>query len=263
MTEILSNFSAVVRARTIYHMELPADLFLSPVPEDTNLVSFSYDFDVKAVADEPVVEELEDGDIMISGMAAVFEGVDRDGENFAPGAFQRGIKAFIEGQSPLCFHHKRDHVLGKVLELEEVEGKGLRMKARVDGAIKNHPTLGTIYEQIKRGTINALSIGGYFRRGITADGPRITDVDFVEVSATAAPVHPGTHFSVIAGKALASDLKVPDNVSKPDLPVDEIREEDFFQIQYALESLSRVIDRLEKRGDGGEEPDTSSVDVAV
>ena len=33
-----------------------------------------------------------------------------------------------------------------------------------DGALKDDPNLRTIYHQIKRGTINALSVGGFFKR---------------------------------------------------------------------------------------------------
>ena len=233
--------------------ELPIETFIRPVPGDDDVLAFRYDFTIEGKAvDEQTVTELDDGDLMIEGYAAVFDGIDREGENFAPGAFQEGIKAFLDGQAALCYHHKHDKVLGKVLELTEEEGKGLRLKARVDGAIRNHPELGTIYQQIKRGTINALSVGGFFRRKLTELGPRITGMDFTEISATPVPVHPGTKFAVVAGKALASDLKVPDNVNAPNLPEDEIRDEDFFRIQMALDELSSVVNQLERRKSNSE-----------
>ncbi len=148
------------------------------------------------------VADSESGDLLISGFAAVFAGQDRQKENFAEGAFQRAINSFLNGTAALCFHHKQDMVLGKVLSLEEVKGVGLRMTARVDGAIKNHPVLGTIYQQIKRGTISGLSIGGYFRRALTGEGRKIESMDFTEVSCTAVPTHAKTGFSVVEGKAL-------------------------------------------------------------
>lgn len=229
-------------------IELPVESFVHPVKGDDDVFAFKYDFTLegKAVEDQ-VVTELEDGDLLIEGYAAVFDGIDRENENFAPGAFQEGIKSFLDGQAAFCYHHKHDKVLGKVLELEEEEGKGLRMKARVDGAIRNHPELGTIYQQIKRGTINALSVGGFFRRKLTEAGPRITGMDFTEISATPVPVHPGTRFAVVAGKALASDLNVPDGVTAPNLPEEEIRDEDFFRLQMALDELGSVINGLAKR----------------
>jgi HK97 family phage prohead protease len=146
--------------------------------------------------------EREDGDLILEGWAAEFEGIDRHGENFAPGAFERGIKAFLDGPATLAYHHKHDHVLGKVLDLREVPGRGLWMRARVDGAIRTHPVLGTIYSQIRRGTLRALSVGGFFRRVLTPAGYRIGDMDFTEISVTGVPAHVKPAFSVVAAKAL-------------------------------------------------------------
>ena len=229
-------------------MDFPADLFVKPVEGHDDLVQFQYDFGIKALDDQQTVTVEENGDLIIEGYAAVFEGVDREGENFADGAFQRGIKAFLGGQAGLCYHHKHDKLLGKVLELEEEQGKGLRMKARVDAAIKNHPELGVYYEQIRRGTLNALSVGGFFRRKLTEFGQKIVGCDFTEISVTPVPVHPGTNFAVVAGKALVADIKVPEKVTV-DLPEDagEIRDEDAMWLQESLDSLERIIERIERR----------------
>lgn len=148
------------------------------------------------------------GDLIIEGFAALFEGEDREGENFAPGAFERGAKAFIEGRSPLVYHHQKAKVLGRVLSLEQ-RPEGLWMRARVDGEIANHPELGVIYGQIKKGTIDGLSIGGFFKRGIVDGKRKIIDMDFTEISTTATPVHPGPSFSVVEIKA----LRDPDSVA--------------------------------------------------
>lgn len=233
-------------------MEFPADLFVKPVAGDDDLFAFRIDFvpEGKAVADGPtqVVTEAENGDLIIEGYAAVFEGMDRQNENFAEGAFQRGIKSFLKGQAGLCFHHKHDKLLGKVLELEEEEGKGLRMKARVDGAIRKHPELGVYYEQIKNGSLNALSVGGFFKRALSAAGRKIVDMDFTEISVTPVPVHPGTNFAVVAGKALVSDVQEVDNV-KVDLPpaTEEIREDDLWMLNESLATIERIIERIGTR----------------
>lgn len=233
-------------------MELPDAVFLAPVEGHADLVQFRYGFTLEGKAldgvKQAVVTETEDGDLIIDGYAAVFEGVDRQGENFEEGAFARGIKSFLGSTSPLCFHHKRDVVLGKVLQLEEVEGKGLHMQGRVDGALRDDPSLKTIYHQIRRGTINGLSIGGFFRRRLTAAGRKIVDMDFVEISVTPTPVHPGTSFGVVAGKALVSDIEVPDKVTV-DLPLEteEIRDDDLMWMNEALGSIERILERIEKR----------------
>jgi HK97 family phage prohead protease len=147
---------------------------------------------------------LDDGDLLIEGMAADFSGTDRQNENFTDGAFQRGAKAFLDGPASLCFHHQHAKVLGKVLELEEIPGRGLFMRARVDGAIKGHPELGTIYRQIKNGTLRALSVGGFFKRKLTEAGTKIVDMDFTEISVTPVPMHTGPAFAVVAGKSVTS-----------------------------------------------------------
>lgn len=227
-----------------------ADFLVTPVEGKDDTFAFTFDFvpEAKALVEgdaaPQLVTALDDGDLIIEGWAAVFEGVDRQGENFTDGAFQRGVKAFLNGSASLCYHHDRSMALGKVLDLEEVEGKGLRMKARIDGAIRQHPTLGTYYEQIKKGTLSALSVGGFFRRKLTEAGWRIGDMDFTEISVTPVPIHPSTKFAVVAGKALDSNITI-----LPD--VDEISDEDVAQFEAALESLGRIIDRLEKHGGRG------------
>jgi len=223
-------------------MDLPGQIFLKPVEDNDNVVAFQYDFDLegKAVEDQ-VVTELDNGDLVIEGYAAVFDGMDREDENFAEGAFQRGIKSFLESQASLCFHHKHDHGIGRVLELEEEEGKGLKMKARVD---KQEPTspLYYIYNGIKKGTYSGLSVGGFFKRKLTEAGRKIVDMDFTEVSITPVPVHPGTSFSVVAGKAL-QDLEIP---AKPEID-GEIREEDEKTISFLIEELSSIFTRINER----------------
>src|SRR6516225_9093549 len=116
----------------------------------------SFTFDGKALS----ATEIAEGDLLLEGFAVIFAGLDRTLENFAPGSFRQACKAFLEGSAPLCFHHKPTQILGKVLQMEEIPNVGVRVKARVDGAIKNHPELATIYQQIKKGTLTGLSMGG-------------------------------------------------------------------------------------------------------
>lgn len=184
--------------------------FLQPVDDDPELVHFDVpmEFEAKALidgADDP--DLLEEGDLIIEGYGAVWEGKDRSGENFAEGAFEEGVKAFLDGNAPLVFHHKKEKLLGKVLRMEETP-EGLKIRARVDGAIKDHPELGTLYKQIKKGTLKGLSVGGFFRRKLTGDGPRVVGLDMTEFSVTPVPVHAMPAFSVVAQKAL-EDFEPP------------------------------------------------------
>lgn len=219
-------------------MELPVDAFLRAVEGDPD--TFAFTVGGKALTDESIKVEDESGDLIIEGYAAVWEGEDRQGENFAPGAFQRATKAFLEAGSPLCFHHKRDHVLGKVEELEE-DDKGLRMRARVDGEIKDHPILKSIYGQIKKGTLKGLSVGGFFKRAMIEGKQKIADMDFTEISVTGVPMHTSPSFAVVAGKAVLDDVQVP---AVPEVD-GEVREEDLRTINYLLEELGGVFDRIQ------------------
>lgn len=231
---------------------LDVEKFLNPVEGQDDLLAFRYDFGLglegKATPDAvsfstDSITTLEDGDLLIEGWAANFEGIDRQGENFAEGAFQRGIKSFLSSQASLNFHHKHDHGIGKVLQLDEVEGKGLHMKARVDYQPESSP-FRYIYNGIKKGSYNGLSVGGFFKRGMTPDGPRIVDMDFTEISVTPVPIHRGTSFSVVAGKALV-DITFP---QAPDTITGEVRAADAERIRWALEELDTVFTQIGQRG---------------
>jgi phage head maturation protease len=134
-----------------------------------------------------------------------------------------------------------------VLDLEEVEGKGLYMKARVDFQPESSP-LRYIYNAIKKGTYKGLSVGGYFRRKLTNAGWRIADMDFTEVSVTPVPKHSGTSFAVVAGKALA-DTETPEEVAHPDEGV-TLSPEDEARLVGALDQLGNVFSQIGKRSAG-------------
>ena len=151
----------------------------------------------KAVA----ATELESGDLLVEGWVVRFDGVDRQGENFAPGALQRGIKGLLSGAAALCFHHDHSKAIGTVLGLEEVAGKGVYLRARVDRQEPGSP-LRYIYEGVRKGSYKGLSVGGFFRRGLREGGTKIVDCDLVEVSITPTPVHPRTGLVTVEAKAL-------------------------------------------------------------
>lgn len=231
-------------------IEKPGDFFVKPVEGQSDLFAFRYGFNLEGKALEdgpaPVVREDDSGDLIIEGYAAVFEGTDRQDENFIPGSFERGIKSFLSGNNSLCYHHKHDHVIGEVLDLREEEGKGLFMRARVDNQPESSP-LRWIYNAVKKGSMKGLSVGGFFRRKLTEAGQRIADMDFTEVSVTGVPVHPGTSFGVVAGKALESDEQ------DPAPGVDEIIV-DFDSIDKSIEALGSVFANI---GELHKNPDTT------
>jgi|SRR4051794_20599876 len=214
-------------------------MFVRPVDGDPDLFSYRFDFIPEPAEGKALVEQQENGDLIIEGYAAVFDGQDREGENFVDGAFREGVKSFLGGQAALCYHHKHDQCLGKVLSLEEVEGKGLKMRARVDGACADDPSLKRVYQQIKKGTLNALSVGGFFRRKLTDSGRKISKCDFTEISVTPVPVHPGTNFAVVAGKALRDMPEIPAAIGDG-----AVRQADEMEINFQLDMLEETLSRI-------------------
>lgn len=242
-------------ARIIFFMEL--EPYVQSVPGRDDLLRFEADLgfvrDSKAITEdeyEQYKQYLSEGDLLIAGWGANFE-LDREDEAFMPEAFDRGLKAFLAGEATLAYHHKHDTALGKVLDAKRVEGKGVRIVARVDHQPESSP-IRNLYEQVKKGTLNALSCGGFFKRVMTNGGPRISEVDLTEWSITPVPVGRGCNFAVVAGKALGSGLQTPPNVKIDELPDGEIRDEDFIEIQAALEILGRTFDRIGKRNSDNE-----------
>jgi phage head maturation protease len=152
--------------------------------QDAHLASF------KAVDEKP------DGSLVVRGIGANYD-LDREGEAFADGAFRKGLSRFLSGSAVLCYHHKMDTAIGRVVDAKEVKGKGVEITAVVDYQEPQSPWR-HIYNGVKAGRIASFSVGGIFKR----DGHRIVDVDILEWSVTPVPVGKGTDFSIIAGKAL-------------------------------------------------------------
>lgn len=153
---------------------------------------------VPASPDGKAVEETEDGDLIIEGTASDFS-LDREGEAFAPGAFQKAIQDFLAGGAPLLYHHHNDQQLGRVLDLRP-EPDRLYFKAIVPKPAESSP-LADVYTKIKRGMMRTVSVRGFFEKA--ANG-LIEKADLAEISVTPLPVNPRALFAV-AQKAFAED----------------------------------------------------------
>lgn len=202
--------------RTIRPMEILSD--------GTQQAKFQYDFALDGKALSADVDE--NGDLWIEGYASDF-GVDRQEEAFEPGAFERGLKSFLERNPIMLYHHQYDKALGQFVDAR-VDGNGLWVKGRVDA-----PAVGSwaedVFNKIRKGTIKAFSVGGIFRRRQTPQGPRIYDVDLGEISVTPFPVNPRTTFALAARKAfeteVADEVVVTGPTSHPECAVCKARVE--------------------------------------
>ncbi len=169
---------------------------------------FEFDMvlDTKAVS----ITTDDNGDLYIKGWASDFD-EDRDDEQFEPGAFDHGVKAFMETNPVLLYNHRFGP--GNALCLGQVEvmerrpmpsGKsGMWMEARVDQAEPNTEAR-QVYNQIKRGTMRGLSVGGKFYRRAVDGVRKIWKADIMEVSVTPVPANPRGLASVGA-KAFGDD----------------------------------------------------------
>ena len=171
---------------------------VTTLPDGTQVADFEFGFTLNSKA--LVTEPDDNGHVYIEGLASDF-GLDRQDEAFEPGAFEDGLKAYMDNNPILLYHHKPDVALGQVIEAK-ITPQGLHVKARVDA-----PEPGTMIadyvRKIKEGTLRAFSVGGKFYRRMTALGPRIFKCDMHELSVTPLPVNPRTLFAV-AGKAFES-----------------------------------------------------------
>lgn len=141
--------------------------------------------------------ELQSGDLVVEGLAVVWDSVDFQDEAFVRGSLRETIPAFLSGQAPLLWNHRSDlGGIGRVLELQE-NSEGLRIKARVDRQPEGSP-LRHIYDAIRRGSHRGASIGGFFRRL----GQRIVSARLSEVSITAMAMDPRTYVAATEVKSV-------------------------------------------------------------
>lgn len=165
-------------------------------PNGEEHADFQYDFALEGKGLQTDVDE--NGDLWIEGYASDF-GLDRQDEAFEPGAFERGLKAFLDTNPIMLYHHQYDKALGQFAEAR-VDENGLWVRGRVDA-----PAPGSwaedVFNKIRKGTIKAFSVGGIFKRRMTPNGPKIYEADLGEISVTPFPVNPRTVFALAAKKA--------------------------------------------------------------
>ena len=174
-------------------------------PDGTQVADFEWNLALDAKGLE-VTEPADDGSFFIEGLASDF-GMDRQDEAFEPGAFEDGLKSYMDTNPILLYHHKTDTALGQVVTAN-VTPEGLHVKARVDAA-EPGTIIADYVKKIKNGTLRMFSVGGKFYRRMTQDGPRIFKCDMRELSVTPLAVNPRTLFAV-AGKAFESAPSLED-----------------------------------------------------
>lgn len=128
----------------------------------------------------------EEGDLV--GLASVFGTVDRGGDVVRKGAFKSARPPI-----PMLASHDQADVVGVWDALEEV-AEGLRVKGRL--LVKEVARAREVLALIKEGAMTGLSIGYVTRKSArTTNGRDLLDVELLEVSVVAVPMHPGARIT--------------------------------------------------------------------
>lgn len=164
-------------------------------------------FHAEIIKSEHDEDDKKNDDFFIEGFAST-ENIDRVNEVVLASAFKKSLKQFMKNPV-LLLHHGFDvegrSPVGKIVEAEIIEGKGLKIKAFIS---KTEEKLRT---KIEEGLFKAFSFG--FRildsvadkvRGINIS--KITNLELLEISVVSIPANRQALFSVAKAFELGSDL---------------------------------------------------------
>jgi len=142
-----------------------------------------------------------------TGYAAVFEGIDSQGDSVRRGAFARSLAEHKTAGTmpPLLWMHDASKPVGTLRHCSE-DAKGLRVAGRL--------TLGVgqadeAYALMRDGAVTGLSIGYRARQSHrdAKSGARVlSDVDLREISLVALPANPAARVDQVKGLVGVSDL---------------------------------------------------------
>lgn len=190
----------------------------------------------KAILSTEATVEDNGDHLIVRGRAADFTGLDRDGEIFEPGSFDRAVKAYMASNPVLLHHHKPDKQLGDVIDYS-LSPDGLDIKAKIPKPAHD-PILKEAYDKIRDGYTRGFSVGGAFFRRLGKLGHRIFDVDLQEISMTPLPVNPRTLLSAGGAKAIAADLEW----KSIEDPADPVLTKAVGQLERVFEQLAAQVD---------------------
>lgn len=128
----------------------------------------------------------EEGELI--GLASVFGTRDRGGDVVKRGAFKSARPPI-----PMLASHDQTDVVGVWDALEET-AEGLKVKGRL--LVKEVARAREVLALIKEGAMTGLSIGYVTRKAARTQGGRdLVDVELLEVSVVAVPMHPGARIT--------------------------------------------------------------------
>lgn len=171
--------------------------------------------------------------------------VDRHNENIETGGIS--YKDYMANPVVLYGHDYEGLPIGKTLKL--TKQMGTQIKARFQLAIEEYPFAATVYNMIKSGYLNAVSIGGIVREW-SEDYRSIVKMDMVEFSIVPVPANPealitSRSFEVAVGKSESEVRKEFQDFSRKIL-VDKIAEIPEDEAKDAIRVLENLTARLKE-----------------
>ncbi len=171
--------------------------------------------------------------------------VDRHNENIETTGIN--YKGYMDNPVVLYGHDYEGLPIGKTLKL--TKQTGTQIKARFQLAVEEYPFAQTVYEMIKGGYLNAVSIGGIVKEW-SEDYRTILKMDMVEFSVVPVPANPealitSRSFENATGKTVEQVRKEYQDFSRKVL-VDKIAEMPQDEIKDAVRVIKNLTARLEE-----------------
>jgi len=171
--------------------------------------------------------------------------VDRTGENI----ITTGISTdgFMATGGPVLYGHDYSSLpIGKTLKLVEMKNK---IKAQFQLAVEEYPFAKTVYDLIKGGYLNSVSIGGIVRQW-SEDYRTIEEMDMVEFSVVPVPANEqaiitSRSLEAMTGKTVETIREEFTEFSQK-IMLDKFKDMPENEINDAIKVLRNVVDRLEQ-----------------
>lgn len=170
--------------------------------------------------------------------------VDRHNENIDTGGID--TSTYMANPVVLYGHDYEGLPIGKTLKLTEMKNK---IKARFQLAVTEYPFASTVYEMVKGGYLNAVSIGGIVREW-SDDYRTIMKMDMVEFSVVPVPANPealitSRAFEEATGKSMETVKTEYQDFARKVL-VDKLSEMPDDEVKGAITTLKSLVARLEE-----------------
>jgi HK97 family phage prohead protease len=129
--------------------------------------------------------------LLLEGFAST-PALDRHGDKVNPAGLERSVKSFLATNPVLLWHHKLSlPPIGKVLDAQVVEGKGLWVRAVMPRP--EAPSFAAeVYAAARDGLLRALSLGAKWKRRDRGTHREVVEADVYELSLCPVAVNPET-----------------------------------------------------------------------